>query len=59
MIYGNGKHLDKKYFKFKCIKYLETYIFMPNLIEVDMKADIKGIISGLSLSEDKVLFPIF
>lgn len=32
---------------------------MPKLIPLDMKADIKGIISGLSLSEDKVLFPVF
>lgn len=32
---------------------------MPKIILSDMKADIKGIISGLSLSEDKVLFPIF
>lgn len=32
---------------------------MPKLIPLDMKADIKGIISGLSLSEDKALFPMF
>lgn len=32
---------------------------MPKLIPLDMKADIRGIISGLSLSEDKVLFPVF
>ena len=38
---------------------LKTHIFMPKLILLNMKADIKGIISGLSLSEDKVLFPVF
>ncbi len=32
---------------------------MQKLIPLNMKADIKGIISGLSLSEDKVLFPVF